>query len=554
MIYRNSSWLRILLALFLAMSLLASAVVGIASAAGSVTLSRTSGPPCTLVTLSGSGFSPYDTIWGGEITFAGSPWNSDMIQIDSCGNWNISLRVPCFASSGPNIIVVKSTGNTTVSRIFTVTVPPITLSPTSGPPYTLVTIVGSSFCPLDTIPVGGIKFDGVPWNSETIPIDGSGDWATSLRVPLTTSCCGGKVVSVTSTCGTVSKSIFTITSPVVTLKPSSGPIGTQVIICVTNMTPDGSIPVGGITFDGTPWNTSAIGIDSTGQTCSVSLTVPKTSVGTHQVVINDSHLLATTNFTITQPSISVTPASAYKGDTVTVKGSGWPQQTPGSVRIAFAGANIQTATPGANGGFSVQFTVPLSASAINLISASDALGNTAPAITLTLNPPGLTLSPTSGLPYSTLIVKGVGFQPYSSVDELKFGTFNVLSGVVTTNNVGSFTTTFNVPMLVPGGYTVTARVLGVTQSACYMLQELKVTPTPVEIATPIGGALQSINDKLIIMWGYHDGVWQMYDPNDIIDSTLTVLVHLRGYWINVSDDCTLWTRELIKGWNLIAYY
>jgi hypothetical protein len=55
------------------------------------------------------------------------------------------------------------------------------------------------------------------------------------------------------------------------------------------------------------------------------------------------------------------------------------------------------------------------------------------------------------------------------------------------------------------------------------------------------------------MWGYHDGAWQMYDPNDISDSTLTVLVHLRGYWINVSEECTLWNRELTKGWNLIAY-
>jgi hypothetical protein len=550
--YRRTNLIKALLALVLAVALLFSVGLGSASASG-VALSPVKGTPYTLVTLSGSGFIPFDTIGVGNITFAGSPWNTDVIQIDSCGNWSISLRVPANAVTGPNAVVVKSTGGTMVSVAFTVTAPPITLSPSSGPPYTLVTITGSSFVPLDTIPVGGIKFDGAPWNTETILIDGSGSWATSLRVPLTAACCGGKRVFVKTAAGTVSAATFTITAPVVTLTPSSGPIGTKVIVCVTNMKPDGTIPVGGITFGGTPWNTNNVDIDGTGRTCSLSLTVPTASIGAHPVVVNDGHLIATTNFTITQPTISVAPTSAYKGETITVTGSGWPLHMPGSVNITFTGSAIKVATPDANGHFSVQFTVPLTAGAVNLIGAFDILGNTAVAKTLTLKSPGLTLNPTSGLPGTTVKVSGVGFQPYSSVDELKFGKVNILSAGLITDQVGTWTATFIVPGLPPGGYTVIARVGGLTLSECYMLNESDIIPSPVDPIFPIGQSLASINDKLIIVWGYYGGEWKMYDPNDALGSTLTGFISGRGYWIKVSEDCALFSRQLTKGWNLIGW-
>ncbi|MCX5995544.1 MAG: hypothetical protein NTV59_06055 [Chloroflexi bacterium] len=557
MIYRHGNSIKAFLALVLAIALLSSVGLGSASAAG-VSPSPGSGTPYTLVTLSGSGFIAFDTIGVGNITFAGSPWNTEVIQIDSCGNWNVSLRVPANGVIGPNPVVVKSTGGTVVSVAFTVTAPPITPSPSSGPPYTLVTITGSSFVPLDSIPVGGIKFDGAPWNKVAITIDGYGSWATSLRVPQTAACCGGKAVLVTTAAGTVSAATFTITSPVITITPSSGPIGTKVIVCVTNMTPDGTVLVGGITFGGAPWNTNNIDIDGTGRMCSLYLTVPTALAGAHPVVVNDGHLIATTNFTITQPTISVTPASAYKGETITVTGSGWPQHMPGSVNITFAGSAIKIATPDANGYFSVQFIVPLTAEAVNLIGASDILGNTAVTKTLTLKSAGLTLNPTSGLPGTTVTVRGVGFQPYSGVDELKFGNVNILPGGVLTSEAGNFTATFTVPGLPPGSYIVTVRIAGVALSAYYTLNESNIIPSLVDPIFPIGPSLASINDKLIIVWGYYGGDWKMYDPNDALGSTLTGLTSGSGYWIKVNGNCTLGYRNLTKddnnkGWNLIGW-
>jgi hypothetical protein len=264
-------------------------------------------------------------------------------------------------------------------------------------------------------------------------------------------------------------------------------------------------------------------------------------------------LIATTNFTITQPTISVAPTSAYKGETITVTGSGWPQHTPGSVSITFAGLDIKIVTPDANGYFSVQFTVPLTAEGVNLIGAFDILGNRAVTKTITLKSPGLTLNPTSGLPGTSATVSGVGFQPYSGVDELKFGRLNFLSGGLLTNEVGTWTATFVVPGLPPGAYTVTARVAGVTLSAYYTINESNIIPSPVEPVFPVGPSLASISDKLIIVWGYYGGEWKMYDPNDALGSTLTGFTSGGGYWIEVTDDCTLAFRQLTKGWNLIGW-
>ena len=525
-----------------------------------ITLSPSTGTFNVLVTISSASFVPEDTIPAGGITFNDNSWNTGIVQVDVCGSWSTSLKVPANAVIGPNTVRVATSGGTVTTATFTVTTPPLTVSPSSGPPYTLVTITGSNFVPQDNIPVGGIKFNGSPWNTTTIPIDETGHWSINIRVPITAPCCGSKPILVITTKGTVSAATFTITAPVVTLTPSQGPIGTKVTVCVKNMTPDSQVPVSGITFDGTAINTNAIDVDATGSMCSVFLTIPAATVGAHSVVVNDGNLLATSNFTITQPTISISPVSGYKGDKVKVSGSSWPQKTPGSVSITFAGSPVGTATPDANGVFSFEFTVPSTAATSNLVGAYDILSNTALPRTFSLKAPTLTLNPTSGLPGSSATVTGAGFQPYSALAELKFGNANILSSPVITNEVGTFTATFIVPGSPPGGHNVSAKVMGVSLSTCFTIKEgsavATVTPVFTPVFTPefpIDTALTSISNKLIIVWGYDGGEWKMYDPNDELGSTLSALTSGRGYWIKVSDNCTLSIRNLTEGWNLIGW-
>ncbi|MBM3157274.1 MAG: hypothetical protein FJ004_08320 [Chloroflexi bacterium] len=355
--------------------------------------------------------------------------------------------------------------------------------------------------------------------------------------------------------GTVSATTFTITAPVVTMTPTSGPIGTKVTMCVTNMTPDGVIPVGGITFGGISWNTSPLSIDFTGHVCSTTLTVPAAAVGGHAVTINDGNIVATRNFTITQPTVSVSPATAFKGEKITISGNGWPLQMPGSVSVTFGGEVVGLVTPNDKGYFSTQFTVPLTANPVSLISASDILGNTALPVRFSLKGPTFIVKPKDGFAGTTAAVEGTGFQPYSGIEELKFGNTNVLMVPSITNEVGKFTTTFIVPGLPAGGYTVSVKIAGVALTDCFTITTSDaLPPLPTPVTFPLKQSLASIIDKIIIVWGYtSEAGWQMYDPNDDLGSTLDVLISGRGYWIKVTGDCSLFTRSLTAGWNLIGW-
>ena len=75
----------------------------------------------------------------------------------------------------------------------------------------------------------------------------------------------------------------------------------------------------------------------------------------------------------------------------------------------------------------------------------------------------------------------------------------------------------------------------------------------------------SILDKLTIAYGYKfgegTGGWTVYNPlwagTHPEWNTLTTLYKRRGYWIKVSQDCSIVygtnTYQLDEGWNLIGW-
>jgi len=343
-------------------------------------------------------------------------------------------------------------------------------------------------------------------------------------------------------------------APKVTLSPQSGPIGTKVTVCASNMTPGNKVGVGNITFGGVPWNTQEIQIDDSGCVCASMLTVPVASAGPTAVVVSDGNLTATGVFTVTQPNITISPMSGYKGQTVTVAGSNWPQRTPGSVSLTFGDSFIMVATPNSSGAFSVQFTVPLTAEAINVIGATDILGNTAPAKIFSLKPAALTVSPVSGLPGTLVDVTGVGFEPMSYVEEITIADYIKGPPGLMTNEIGTFTTTITVPSLPGGGQVVSATVAGLTLTTCFTILDPEMwIPYGEDFPIPVEEGLASIRNELVRVWGFYAGEWQMYDPNDPLGSDLTGLISGRAYWIKVSRDCTLIFRDLKAGWNNIGW-
>lgn len=77
----------------------------------------------------------------------------------------------------------------------------------------------------------------------------------------------------------------------------------------------------------------------------------------------------------------------------------------------------------------------------------------------------------------------------------------------------------------------------------------------------ISTVLDTIIDKVISVWTYMDGQWQVYDPANPGFNDLTTMEPGRGYWINISKSAALAVSgnapsasvDLSDGWNLLGY-
>ena len=355
-----------------------------------------------------------------------------------------------------------------------------------------------------------------------------------------------------------------------TLSPSSGPIGLEVKVCASGMTPDSVIPVGYLTFDGSPWNTRALPVDLPYQglatmCCSMQI-VPAKAPGLYVVQARDTgpngiagdadDVIVKASFTVTRPTIELSPATAYRCEKVTVKGKGWvPLVSP--VIITFNGSIVGKATPDSNGRFTTDFTVPLDAVATNVVGASDFFGNRAGDQPFFLKPPSLMVDPTAGPPGITATVTGRGFAPLSPVSRLTFDGMDVMPpGGLATDCTGYFTSPFIVPDVAAAPYLVSAEVAKLRLSTCFRVigyrPPLEVEPI-ANSTFPVDRALADIKGQLVRVWGYQDGAWRMYDPQDLAGSNLTGLTKDRAYWVLVNADCVLIGRELTTGWNLIGW-
>jgi hypothetical protein len=89
------------------------------------------------------------------------------------------------------------------------------------------------------------------------------------------------------------------------------------------------------------------------------------------------------------------------------------------------------------------------------------------------------------------------------------------------------------------------------------LKSMYKEPEVTDISTVLG----SISDKVISVWAYVNGQWQVYDPANPGFSDLTVMEAGKGYWINMREDAILNISGSVPsnpiaisiGWNLVGY-
>jgi len=286
-------------------------------------LSPTTGPTGTAVTITGTNFgSPQGT---GTLTFNGSAAS----PITSWNATTIVAPVPTGATTGN--VVVKASGVNSNGSSFTVVLPPSisSLSPTSGPVGSSVTITGTNFG--TTQGTSSVTFNG----TTAIP----GSWsATSIVVPVPSGATTGNVV-VTANGSSSPGSAFTVlpTPSLTSLSPTSGAVGSSVTITGANFgSTQGSSTVkfNGTTATPTSWGSGSIVVP-----------VP-TGATTGNVVVTVSGIVSNTlGFTVPLGLniTSLSPTTGSIGRFVTISGSGFGA-TQGTSTVSLSGVACAVAT------------------------------------------------------------------------------------------------------------------------------------------------------------------------------------------------------------------
>ncbi|MBM3157276.1 MAG: hypothetical protein FJ004_08330 [Chloroflexi bacterium] len=526
-----------------------------------VSISPTSGPVGTSVTVTGTGFSgdgvTVSATLGGAALFAG-------VLVAGTGSFTATGTVPStLGAGGQALYAIDGAGkDVTKADAFSVT-PTLVITPSSGLAGSKVTITGKGW-PAGTV---GVKFAGQNWIVDPpglTVVDGQITGGANKQIPVNYA---AGTYSVVATSGaTQATATFVINARPLTLTPSSGPRGTSVLITGSQMTPSTALPLNSViddnfldlTFGGLEWNpTTEITIDSSGVISPVTRVVPAAAALGANIVyawdngadFNDAtandNLVAQGTFTVAAPTLSVSPTTGPKGSAVVFTGSGW---LPGAaVTITLAGS-VVTSVPDGNGNIAATMAVPAAAAVgANQITANDgATGNAATPVTFTVPGAAITVSPTEGAAGTSVTVTGSGFAAYTAIT-MKIGTYTYMTQPLS-DALGAFSGTITVPGLAPGAQSITASDGPNTVSAFFVIKTAPPT---------VASALASISSKLVRVWGYSGGTWSMYDPADAAGSNLTALTAGQGYWINVSEAVTLiyggYSYALSAGWNLIGW-
>ena len=500
----------------------------------SITLSPNSGVPGKVITITGSSFAlntvgvvGFDSNGNGAID-PGEPQVAVTTTAAGAIPAGIILTVPAVAAGVYQVLAdIPSGGSVEASANFTVSARSITLSPASGTSGTAITISGSGFA-LNTVGVVGFDSNGngaidpgEPQVAVTTTAAGAIPAGITLTVPAVAPGTYGVRADIPSGGSIEASASFTVSSPSVTLSPSTGGPGTAITITGSGFAPNTAGVVGfdsngnGAIDPGEPQvavTTTAAGAIPAG----IILTVPAVAPGTYGVradIPSGGSVEASASFTVPSPSIALSPTSGVAGAAITITGSGFAPNTAGVVGFDSNGNGAidpgepQVAvTTAADGTIPVGIilTVPAVAPGTYGVLADMPLGVPVEAVaSFTVLVRGITLSPASGTSGTAITVTGSGFAPNTAgaVGFDSNGNGALDSGeprvLVTTTAAGAIPAgiTLTVPAVAAGVYQVLADIpLGVPieASAGFSVTAAVGAPIFVSAATDVAGTVITI--------------------------------------------------------------
>ena len=228
-----------------------------------------------------------------------------------------------------------------------------------------------------------------------------------------------------------------------TVSPGTGIVGTTVTFTGTGFAPLSAVNITGLGGLDCLTTTDASG----GFNC--TYVIPPTFAGSHAFTATDGLRNSASTLFVILPSLTVTPASATVGTTITFTGFGFKNSS--TVNVTWGGGAACTVTSDTKGDFSCTFKLTAATAGAQAFNATDSVGDRAIAsITVTSL---LTASPLTAPAGTSIVFQGSGFAGNSYVVVSAAGS---IACSTTTSATGSFACTLNHPSVPVGALLFTA--------------------------------------------------------------------------------------------------
>ena len=339
----------------------------------SVTITPDSGPPGTVVTITGTGF-PASRAAHASSTSSISPVFGSTTKTLLFTNGSGALpgsdqfTIPAAATASTITLTVSILGADSVASTgsdkFTVTSRVLTVEPASGPRGTKVLITGTKFTASGTIAQNTVTVDGETTVHTVANLTSSGDVpGISLPIPAGAGI-GSKTISATDSGSLVGTTKFEITVPTLAIGLDSAYMGQSVPITGAGWVPSTSVTIT-LTADSVDVATKVATSDGAGG-IDTSMLIPSTvGVGSKTVTFTAADASTYSNTSIAQtmkipkPTIELSISTADIGDVVTITAAGFAPSSGLSV-LTVGGADVRdgVVTSDTEGGATTSFIVP----------------------------------------------------------------------------------------------------------------------------------------------------------------------------------------------------
>ena len=506
-----------------------------------ITRDVTSGLPGDTIVVTGTGFGNAKaltvTFDGDDVTPSGSPKSSAL------GSFSLSIEVPDLAYGSYTIVVTDASTNT-ANVAFTIGAT-ISLSPTSGPTGTVVTVSGRGFTE-DADPALNIVVTiGATTLKQVAPIKTLEDGTFSGQVIIPTTTAGDKTVSATdgTFTATATYKVSTGKTTKITVTPALARAGTSVDISGQYFTAIAGTTVT-VKFDATTIATFTT--DANGA-FSGTITIPIWPEGAYTITATDAKdLTANKAFTIATVSIAITPSSGPTGTEVVIAGYGFTVGDDATITIDDAEFSTTVAELAAG---TASFIVPQIAAGTYTITVEDENDKVATATFTVTEVAEVNLSP-SAAPHEYEVDLEVNYFPAGTPltitlmqgDEVIADLTGVLPGPVTTGADGSYYGWFVVDFDWDfGAYTIVVDGGGFTVETAFAVAEVEMTiSTGIGPFCPDGSVAFYMISNLDI-----SGAIVIYDANGYPFDAVWVY---GGEWVYVGADTYVYPLSWTMTW------